>query len=117
MRTTFFLILTCAATGCYYDVEETLYGSGCPDAVLTYDASIKTLMSNNCTGCHSGTNPSGGKDFTTFDAVRQATLEGSLIDVLLLPSGNSLSMPPNGALDSCSINLIQKWAAAGAPEF
>lgn len=117
MRNTFILLLAFAATGCYYDVEETLYGSECPESVVTYDASIKTLMANNCTGCHSGTNPSGGKDFTTYASVRQATLEGSLIDVLLLPAGDSRSMPPNGSLDSCSIQLIQNWAAAGAPEF
>lgn len=102
---------------CYYDVEDTLYGSGCPDQVISYDATVKTLMDNHCTSCHSGASPQSGLDLTTYNTVRQATLEGSLIEVLSLPAGNSRSMPPNGSLDSCSIQLIQNWAALGAPEF
>lgn len=103
--------------GCHYHVEETLYGSGCPQESLSYEPSVRALMESHCTGCHSGAYPESGLDLTSFAAVRQAALEGSLLEVLTLPVGNSFSMPPNGALDSCSIALIQNWAALGAPEF
>lgn len=103
--------------GCYYDVEETLYGSGCPDVIVSYDASIEAILINHCTVCHSGPNAQNGKDFTTYESVRQATLEGSLLEVLKLPQSDSRAMPPNGSLDSCTIQLIENWANLGAPEF
>ena len=103
--------------GCYYDVEETLYGSGCPDAIETYDASIEGIMTNHCTVCHSGPNAQNGKDLSTYEGVRQAAIEGSLLEVLKLPQSNARAMPPNGSLDSCTIQLIENWISLGAPEF
>ena len=111
------VILLALLAACRYDVEDTLYGSNCPDAIETYEGSIQPLLETHCTGCHSGAFPESGLDLTTYASARQATLEGSLLDVLVLPESNSLSMPPNGALDSCQIVLIQTWAALGAPEF
>lgn len=103
--------------GCYYDVEATLYGGKCPEAIESYDASIRTIVQSNCTVCHSGSAPDAGLDLTTYANVRQASLEGPLLEVLQLPASDSRSMPPNGSLDSCKIALIKNWVAAGAPEF
>ena len=105
------------AVGCHYHVEETLYGTDCAPETLAYEPAVRTLMESHCTGCHSGAFPESGLDLTSYATVRQAALEGSLLEVLTLPAGNSRSMPPNGALDSCSIVLIQNWADLGAPEF
>ena len=117
MRRVYFISLILGFAACRYDVEETLYGSNCPDVIETYEGSVRPLLEAHCTGCHSGAFPESGLDLTTYASVRQATLEGSLLEVLTLPESNSLSMPPNGALDSCQIDLMQNWAALGAPEF
>ena len=117
MRSVYFILMILGLAACRYDVEDTLYGSNCPDAIETYEGSIQPLLETHCTGCHNGAFPESGLDLTTYASARQATLEGSLLDVLVLPESNSLSMPPNGALDSCQIVLLQNWAALGAPEF
>lgn len=117
MRCIVFIFSACFSVGCHYHVEETLYGSDCPQTNLVYEPAVRNLMETHCTGCHSGAFPESGLDLTSYSSVRQAALEGSLIEVLSLPSGNSRSMPPNGTLDSCSIVLIEKWADLGAPEF
>jgi len=111
------ILLPLVFTSCRYDVEESLYGPNCPDVIEAYEGSVRSLLETHCTGCHSGAFPESGLDLTTYASVRQATLEGSLLEVITLPESNSLSMPPNGALDSCQISLLQNWAALGAPEF
>ena len=117
MRSVYFILVILSLAACRYDVEDTLYGSNCPDAIEAYEGSVRPLLEAHCTGCHSGAFPESGLDLTTYASARQATLEGSLLDVLVLPESNSLSMPPNGALDSCQIVLLQNWAALDAPEF
>jgi hypothetical protein len=117
MRRFYYILIISGLAACRYDVEETLYGSKCPDVIETYEGSVRPLLETHCTGCHSGAFPESGLDLTTYTSVRQATLEGSLLEVLTLPESNSRSMPPNGALDSCQIVLLQNWAALGAPEF
>lgn len=123
------VVLSGAFSGCYYDNAEVLYGSGASNGqnasgspcdtsvVITYNGEISALLNAHCTGCHSGVAPSGGKDYTTYEAVRQATLEGSLLSRINLPSSSSQSMPPIGPLDSCTIAVFESWAALGAPEF
>ena len=117
MRRACFILMLFGLAACRYDVEESLYGSNCPDAIEAYEGSVRPLLEAHCTVCHSGAFPESGLDLTTYASARQATLEGSLLDVLVLPESNSLSMPPNGSLDSCQIVLLQNWAALGAPEF
>lgn len=110
------LVFSLMLAGCYYDVEETLYTGGCPDVVATYDASIAEIVDNNCVVCHSGPNADAGLSLATFTEVREAALNGALIDRIQLPGSNPASMPPNGELSTCHIELIQAWLAAGAPE-
>lgn len=117
MRCHLFVLLIAALVSCRYDVEETLYGSNCPDAIEAYEGNVRLLLEAHCTTCHGGAFPESGLDLTNYASARQATLEGSLLNALVLPESNSLSMPPNGALDSCEIALLQNWAALGAPEF
>ena len=117
MQRVYFILTLLSLAACRYDVEEALYGANCPDVIEAYEGSVQSLLEAHCTSCHGGALPESGLDLTTYASARQATLEGSLLDVLVLPESNSLSMPPNGALDSCEIVLLQNWAALGAPEF
>ncbi|MBO75474.1 MAG: hypothetical protein CMD33_09400 [Flavobacteriales bacterium] len=117
MRCLLFALFFAPLVSCRYDVEETLYGSNCPDAIESYEGDVRLLLEAHCTTCHGGASPESGLDLTNYASTRQATLQGSLLNVLVLPESNSLSMPPNGALDSCKIALLQNWAALGAPEF
>jgi hypothetical protein len=53
---------------------------------------------------------------TTYTEVRDAALNGALLNRILLPGSNPASMPPNGELGICKIERIQAWIDAGAPE-
>jgi cytochrome c5 len=110
------LVLSLLSAGCYYDVEETLYDGGCPERVATYDATIAEIIDNNCVVCHSGPNADAGLSLTTYSEVRDAALNGALLNRILLPGSNPASMPPNGELGVCKIERIQAWIDAGAPE-
>lgn len=110
-------MLILSLQGCYYETADELFGLGCPDRIETYDASIAGLIDYRCTGCHSGNNPEGGLMLTTYEEVKSAALNGDLLERIELPESNSASMPPNGSLDSCDIDLIKTWIALGGPEF
>lgn len=110
-------MLILSLQGCYYETADELFGLGCPDRIVTYDASIAGLIDYRCTGCHSGNNPEGGLMLTTYEEVKSAALNGDLLERIELPESNSASMPPNGSLDSCDIDLIKTWIALGGPEF
>lgn len=110
------LVCSFIMSGCYYDVEETLYNGGCPERVATYDATVAEIIDNNCTACHSGPNADAGLSLTTYAEVRDAALNGNLMNRIQLPGTNPASMPPSGELGHCKIERIQAWIDAGTPE-
>lgn len=112
----FILSMALVMGGCYYDVEEVLYAGGCPERLATYEASVAQIIESNCSVCHSGANPDGGLMLTNYTEVRQAALNGALLERISLPGSNPSSMPPNGPLNACKIQYIQNWIDAGAPE-
>ncbi len=82
--------------------------SGPPVANITYTNSIKTILSSNCTSCHS---PNGGESpyLDNYDDVK------SNIN-LILQDLNDGSMPPTGPLPSTTIQTVQSWKDAGMPQ-
>lgn len=101
--------------GCYYDVRQELYGAECPPAAATYTESIEALVSSECRGCHSGTNPGGGLFLTNYNEISTAALEGQLVTRVMLPGSDPDAMPPGNPLYHCHLDLINAWVAAGAP--
>ena len=100
--------------GCYYDVEETLYGpEGCDPAPGRFAADIEPLVQANCTECHGGPAPSAGLSFETYDNV--AALAPAMLDRMVLPTADPLSMPPSRKLDTCLIEDFGTWIAEGSP--
>ena len=80
---------------------------------FTYQNSVKTIITNNCISCH-GTVPSNGApmSLTTYDNVKNAVLNRSLITRINLPEGNILKMPLGGPkLLQTQIDAITKWQA------
>jgi hypothetical protein len=109
--------------GCYKDKVSELYpGSGlfvpCDTThTPSYSQNIAPLLQNYCVGCHSGSNPTGGANFTTYSGVYQwasdaspSKMEGSAWH---LRGFNP--MPPSFELDTCQLKMIQYWCANGAP--
>lgn len=103
------------ASGCYYDVEETLYGTeGCDVQTVSFASDIAPLVSQKCAGCHSGTSPSGGLTLQSHAQVAGIGMSGALVDRTHRPAGDGLAMPPSGRLSECELSKIQNWVNQGS---
>ena len=103
-------------TGCYYDVEEELYGN-CNTTNVTYSQTITNIMSNYaCLNCHS-TPVSNGATFslTTYANVKAQVDANRLYGSINHQSG--FAPMPQGAskMNQCDINKVKAWIDAGAP--
>ncbi len=94
--------------------KNTTNCNSCDSSVFTYSAAISVIMSTNCTGCHSGSNASGGINLSTYSGIKTVADNGHLVGALTQAPG-FIAMPPGGMLSDCNISQIEKWVAAGAP--
>ncbi len=88
--------------------------STCDSNQFKYAANISILMSTFCTGCHSGTVPSGNIDLSNYNNVKVQVTNGRLLGSVIQAAGYA-AMPKNAnKLTDCQIAQIKKWIAAGA---
>lgn len=90
--------------------------AGCDTSNVTYSKTIAGILQTNCTGCHSGSAPSGGGiDLSTYSGVLIQANNGKLWgDVGHLSGYNA--MPLGGSmLSACDLSKIRVWIRAGAP--
>lgn len=86
----------------------------CDTTNVTYAASIKPIMSTYCQGCHSGSNPGGGINLTTYEGVKTIALSGQLYGSVAW-LGSYSQMPQNASkLSDCNIKKIQIWISNGS---
>ena len=101
---------------CYYDNEEALYpklNTGCDTTNVSYSATIAPILTDNCTGCHNSSNPSGGIILTNYSKVQSVASSGVLMNAL---TGKGVPvMPPSGPLSACMILQFQIWIRNGMP--
>lgn len=89
--------------------------SSCDTQNVTYSGTIRPVIQSRCQGCHSGTTPQGGLDFTSWSVLNAVAAEGRLAGAIQhLPEYPS--MPPSGSqLSDCRIDQFLTWIEAGAP--
>jgi hypothetical protein len=85
-----------------------------PNATISYAALLWPIVQANCTGCHSGSNPSGGVSLTNYATVSASANNGSLMNTLT-GNGASIMPPSTSGLPACQIEQFQSWVDAGAP--
>jgi mono/diheme cytochrome c family protein len=109
----FVLIGSISQTACTYDHIEVTFV--CDTAqVATFSAVVQPILANSCTSCHSGSNPQGGVDLSSWAATQDFVTNGSLVGSISYESGYS-KMPKNAAqLSTCEIEQVRKWVLAGA---
>lgn len=103
--------------GCYYDVEEELYGLNCNTGNVTYSSTITGILNNyGCLGCHAGGNPSGGVNLDNYGSVRARVTDGRLFGAISHATG--FKPMPDGApkMSPCDISKVKAWIDAGAPD-
>lgn len=114
------ILATVLLAGCYYNVEQELYGSGtanCDTTAVTYSATITSLMNQHgCISCHSAAAPSGNVTLSTYSGVKARVADGSLIGSVTHSAG--FSPMPQGApkMTPCDIQKISTWINDGAPQ-
>lgn len=90
---------------------EVINTSNC-DTTITYNSQIKTIIDNNCVGCHSGPAPSGGAMLTTYNQVMVHVNDGHINQKVLVDK----SMPKGGSLSTADLTAIACWLGNGAKE-
>ena len=83
---------------------------GCDTAAYTYNADVKAIITNNCSGCHFAGSPDG--TLTDHLHLQAKALDGSLLKSLR-GQGYAI-MPPTARLNECDIKGIENWIQAGA---
>ncbi len=80
---------------------------------VTYSGVIWPTVQTYCTGCHSGTAPSGGIRLENYSDVSAVAASGVLMNAL---HGNGVpKMPPAGNLSTCKIRQFEIWIGNGYP--
>lgn len=106
------LIATIAISACYFDSDERInYDlSVCDPNNVTYNTCVKTIMDNNCKGCHSESRADGGVKLDSYTSVK-ANFTASMADI------NSGKMPKNAAkLSDADIATLEAWETQGFVE-
>ncbi|TAL40818.1 MAG: hypothetical protein EPN92_13965 [Chitinophagaceae bacterium] len=120
MRIKFFIavLLTILICGCYYDIEEQLYGlnAPCDTSNVTYSATIVPILQNSgCLGCHSGVSASGSIRLDSYNYLITQATNGKLYGTITHSTGY-IPMPQGGnKMLPCDISKIKAWIDAGTP--
>lgn len=107
----FLFVGICLIFSCETSTYEEVAGD--PVAIPTYNNNVKSIISNNCLGCHSvasGQYP----EMETYAQLKDATEKGRVICRIDDQSCGAV-MPQSGRMPQTNINTIKKWAASGYP--
>ena len=79
--------------------------------------SVSGILANNCLGCHSANQASGGVVLDTYDDLISSgvVVPGNVDASSLYLAVASGRMPQVGSLSSAEIDMIRRWIAEGAP--
>lgn len=76
----------------------------------TYATNVEPVIKANCVGCHGG---SQSPSLKTYEEVKNATQNGSLICRIDQTQACGSVMPPSGALSKETISMILLWQKQG----
>ena len=100
---------------CSNDSEDDLINQPQTPQVITFTNDIKSIMDNNCIGCHSNPAINGASvPLTDFNNVKNAVLNNNLINRISTTPGQSGAMPFGGPqLPQNLIDLVIQWQTDG----
>ncbi|WP_052143741.1 hypothetical protein [Wocania ichthyoenteri] len=100
------LLLNCSG-----DSDEVTPPTPTP-ATITYNNTVKNIMSGNCTSCHGTPTTNGAPvSFTTFSQVKT-----DVDKIITRINSTTNPMPPSGLMGQSNRDLIQKWKDDGLLE-
>lgn len=104
------LLSNCTKAYIPKDTESNLSPAINETDTIKYQPHISVAISNNCIGCHGGSNPQGGLSLENYNQVRNSTENGMLIQRI---NDASDPMPPSGLLPSQTRLLFDRWVQNG----
>jgi len=111
------MILMLTLHSCYYDNMEELYPEtgNCDTTNVTFSTEVWPILESNCSGCHSGSAPSGNVSIENYDDVTALVHNGSLMGTIRYEQGYT-PMPKGGnQLSDCYISKLETWISNGMP--
>lgn len=86
--------------------------TSCNTTSMSYANDIKPIVDSNCKGCHNSTY--GQTPYlTTYGELKSSADNGTLASTIAY--SGSITMPPDGKMTQCNIDMINSWISAGAP--
>ena len=108
-------LMVSGLASCYYDNEEELYPNGCNTSDVTYSSAIVSIMEANCLSCHNNMSQNGNVNLEGYDNILEYVEDGSLIGSMRHDPGFSRMPQGTPKLSNCTIDRVQAWIDAGAP--
>jgi len=106
-------ILLVGILSCTNDNQEEFYNATeCDTSDITFSATIKPIIDNNCKSCHQAGSASGIL-LVSYSDIKTRVDDGSLMGAIKHQSGYS-PMPQGGKLDDCTISKLDAWINNGA---
>ena len=119
MKSKYFITIAIASLvlGCSYNSEDDLTEEIIIEDFVTYDDNIKSIIDNNCIGCHSNPPVNGAPmPLTTYDDVKEAVEDRDLIERISTTDAGFV-MPFGGPrLPQNIIDLVIQWEEEGLRE-
>ncbi|TPG33275.1 cytochrome c [Flavobacterium pectinovorum] len=104
------LSLCSCESNTYESLEETTVIVG----KVTYNANVKSIMDENCIGCHNSN--STLIPLETYTEVKDALLNTNLLERIQMQNGTPGQMPKAGRMPQDKINAILQWNTDGLLE-
>ncbi len=79
---------------------------------VNYNPDVQDIMFTYCVTCHGGSAPSANLDLTTYQNVKNAAENGTLIQRI---NSTSNPMPTNGLMPAELRAKMDKWVTDGLP--
>jgi hypothetical protein len=95
-----------------------------PAQLEFFEKNARPLFAEKCQGCHNAKLKSGGLDFSSPNAIKEAASMGIFgspgepeksVIIQALGYESRIKMPPQGKLPAETIAAVREWVAAGAP--
>lgn len=119
LKTPFALVSFAALfMSCTNDNSTTLMDTTPMIGLTTYNQNVKSIIDNNCIVCHASTPRNGAStSLVTYNQVKDAVINGGLVNRISLENGSSSLMPKGGPrLPQATIDIILKWQQDGLLE-
>lgn len=85
-------------------------------ATLTYSKDVSKIINLSCIGCHNAERPAGGINLTTYENVKEYSVNGKLIPAIQHAEGVESMPRKSPKLEDVYIQTIVNWVATGAAQ-